>query len=84
MPRGSEAAAASDEALASRALIYRGPSKGQGVGSMMRGVAAALVLGARHNRLVCVSWRAFEAAFTNDANWCVCTHTLSLWPVPAS
>lgn len=50
-----------------RALVWRGPGRGQGVGSMMRGVAAALALGTKHSRLVCVSWSAFEQAFVNPA-----------------
>ncbi len=51
-------------------LVFRGPSRGQGVGSTMRGVAAALALGARHNRHVCVHWRTFELAFEQAAPSC--------------
>ena len=60
-----------DEATDDRRwLVFRGPSRGQGVGSLMHGVAAALVLGVRHTRRVCVSWRAFELAFHAPAWRC--------------
>ena len=49
-----------------RWLIFRAPQRGQGIGSMMRGVAAALSLGERHDRRVCIHWPAFQQAFTND------------------
>ena len=46
-----------------RVIVFRGPGRGQGIGSMMRGVAAAIALGQQHNRRLCVSWRDFEKAF---------------------
>ena len=51
--------------MADRWLVFRGPARGQGVGSMMLGVSTALALGQQHGRMVCVSWRSFELAFAN-------------------
>ena len=55
------------DALPTRALVYRGPLRGQGIGRTMRGVAAAIALAAKHGRIVCVHWRDFEAAFITPA-----------------
>lgn len=55
----------SSDAPKRRSLVYRGPSRGQGIGSHMRGVAAALLLGEQYDRLVCVHWQQFQQAFHN-------------------
>jgi hypothetical protein len=55
-----------DEADDTRWLIYRGPGRGQGMGSTLRGVAAALMLADRYNRSVCVAWRSFALAFESQ------------------
>ncbi len=46
-----------------RYLVFRAPSRGQGIGAMMNGLAAALLLAQRHGRQPCVRWTAFELAF---------------------
>ena len=46
-----------------RYLVYRAPARGQGIGSMMNGLAAALVLAARHDRRPCVRWHDFGIGF---------------------
>ena len=46
-----------------RFLIFRAPSRGQGIGAMMNGLAAALLLARQHNRQPCVRWRDFEQGF---------------------
>lgn len=62
MTAESRATAAAADA-SSRYLVFRAPSRGQGIGTMMNGLAAALVLAARHDRQLCVRWRDFEIAF---------------------
>jgi hypothetical protein len=47
----------------SRFLVFRGASRGQGIGASMHGLATALTLATKFGRRVCVSWRAFEHAF---------------------
>ena len=42
--------------------------RGQGVGSTLLGVAAALHHANEHGRGLCVAWKAFELAFANSAN----------------
>lgn len=54
---------ASMEEASSRYLVFRAPSRGQGIGTMMNGLAAVLVLAQKHNRQACVKWAAFELAF---------------------
>ena len=44
--------------------MYRGPSRGQGIGSMMHGVAATLALAPLFDRTACVAWRTFERAWS--------------------
>ena len=51
------------EEASSRYLVFRAPSRGQGIGTMMNGLAAVLVLAQKHNRQACVKWAAFELAF---------------------
>ena len=59
-----------------RFLVFRGPSRGQGVGRTMFGLAAALALGTKHDRRVCVRWRDFDAAFEQPAG---CPHASSFF-----
>jgi len=53
-----------------RFLVFRGPSRGQGIGATMLGLARALSLAAGTGRHVCVSWRAFELAFVPLLSGC--------------
>ena len=59
-----------------RALVFRGPQRGQGIGTMMKGFATALHIGGRFGRHVCVSWAAFEAGFQLDTGPCPQKHEL--------